>query len=79
VAEFKANPVSPHEVRDHALRVMTEQRQRFFALGQRIYEVENVGRDFARDFYANFRHKMAEWKPNAEVMGEWGRMFLLAG
>jgi glycosyltransferase involved in cell wall biosynthesis len=75
VAEFKANPVSPHEVRDHALRVMTEQRQRFFQLGQRIYEVENAGRDFARDFYANFRHKMAEWKPNGEVMAEWKGMF----
>ena len=75
VAELRAHPPNPHDVRDHALRVMTEQRQRFFALGQRIYEVENTGRDFARDFYADFRHRMADWQPNRSVMEVWRRMF----
>jgi len=78
VEELIAHPPNPHDVRDHALRVMTEQRRRFFELGQQLYEVENTGRDFARDFYASFRHKMADWQPNCRVMDEWRRIFGVA-
>jgi hypothetical protein len=75
VEELIAHPPNPHDVRDHALRVMCEQRRRFFELGQQLYEVENTGRDFARDFYAGFRQKMADWQPNRNVMDVWRRMF----
>jgi glycosyltransferase involved in cell wall biosynthesis len=75
VEELIAHPPNPHDVRDHALRVMCEQRRRFFELGQQLYEVENTGRDFARDFYACFRQKMADWQPNRNVMDVWRRMF----
>ena len=75
VEELTAHPPNPHDVRDHALRVMCEHRRRFFELGQQLYEVENTGRDFARDFYASFRHKVADWQPNAAVMEVWARSF----
>ncbi len=54
---------------------MCEHRRRFFALGQKIYKVENEGQDFARDFYATFQHKVARWRPNDEVMTWWRRQF----
>lgn len=70
VGELKISDISPQAIRDHALRIICEQRFRFFELGQRIYEVHRCGADFARDFYSTFRSKMADWLPHEELMAK---------
>jgi FkbM family methyltransferase len=68
VAELKAAATNPWDIRDHAIKIICEQRQRFFRIGQDIYGTENRGMDFARDFYGSFRHKVAEWRSHRELL-----------
>jgi len=68
VAELIELKIPPEEVREAALKRIWEHRRRFIDLGQLAYSAWNVGREFARDFYTNFTHKMGEWRAPEDVM-----------
>jgi glycosyltransferase involved in cell wall biosynthesis len=60
--------ISQSMVRCETLAKACEHRSRLFDLCQNIYTVKRVGRDFARDFYANAESKIGRWLPPADVM-----------
>lgn len=60
--------IPPDFIRAETLNRMWEHRRRLLDLGQTIYAAKNVGRDFARDFYENFRHKLGEWCSPTDIM-----------
>lgn len=68
VAELIELKIPPEEIRETTLKRMWEHRCRFIDVGQSAYSAWNVGREFARDFYTNFRHKMGLWRPDEDVM-----------
>jgi glycosyltransferase involved in cell wall biosynthesis len=60
--------ISPEFIRNETLDKMARQRQEIIAAGQAIYTAEQVGRDFARDFYRAFSNKFGTWSPVHDVM-----------
>jgi len=68
VRELISLNLSPHLIRQETLRRVVEHRRRFFDLVQSIYDREQVGRDYARDWYSGFFHKMAHWRDVSAVM-----------
>jgi hypothetical protein len=47
---------------------MARHRHQFCQLGQQIYAATGTARDFARDFYGNFKHKLGTWDDASKVM-----------
>lgn len=68
VAELIELKIPPEDIREATLKRMWEHRRRFIDVGQSAYSNWNVGREFARDFYTNFTHKMGEWRSPEDVM-----------
>lgn len=68
VAELIALKIPPAEIREATLKRMWDHRRRFIDVGQAAYSNWNVGREFARDFYTNFTHKMGDWRALEDVM-----------
>ncbi len=68
VAELASLKLSPWIVRNQTLLQIWEHRRRFFDLGQSIYCTQQIGREFARDFYAIFSNKCGGWRPPQSVM-----------
>ena len=68
VRELISLNISPNLIRNATIARMSEHRHRFTQAVQKIYTSEVSGRDFAREFYTNFRHKCGTWRPNREVM-----------
>jgi hypothetical protein len=59
--------ISPNFIRSRTLDRIAEHRQRLFQIGQAIYSAHGVGRDFARDFYLNFKSKLGNWRQLDQV------------
>lgn len=53
--------IPPELVRRHTLRRLWEHRRRLLDIGQELYDAAGAGRDFARDFYARFTHRLGQW------------------
>lgn len=70
VADLKQANLDPLAIRSRVVALIAEQRQRLFILGQSIYEAQQIPRDFSRDFYASFTHRIAKWRPMHEVAGD---------
>jgi glycosyltransferase involved in cell wall biosynthesis len=68
VNELAAMNVSPQHVRQRTLRRLWPHRRRFVARIQDVYDSEQVGRDFAREWYSRFFHKMGYWRDPRQVM-----------
>ncbi len=68
VQELAALQISPTLIRNATIARMSEHRHRFTAAVQKIHTAEGTGRDFAREFYTNFRHKCGTWRANRDVM-----------
>lgn len=68
VRELIARDLSPHWIRQQVLRKVWGHRRRFVEVVQRIYDREQVGRDFAREWYGKFFNKMGHWRDLDEVM-----------
>jgi glycosyltransferase involved in cell wall biosynthesis len=68
VRELISLNISPHLIRNATIARMSEHRHRFTQAVQKIFTSEGSGRDFAREFYTNFRHKCGTWRANREVM-----------
>jgi len=68
IQELISLKIPPQLIRNATIARMTEHRQRFTEAVQRIHTVEGTGRDFAREFYTNFRHKCGRWRAYREVL-----------
>ncbi len=68
VKELISRRIPPQEIRERTLAKMTEHRAKFCELGQEIYGAAGAGRDFARDFYAEFKPKLGKWGDASKVM-----------
>lgn len=68
VDELVALNPSPYRIRQQTIHRMWEHRQRFVELGQSIYRRENIGRDFAREFYVRFFNKFCQWRETKTLM-----------
>ena len=68
VKELIALNICPRQIRTETLSRMWEHRRRFLDLGQTIYAAADVGRDFARDFYARFSSKLGTWCMPNDIM-----------
>lgn len=58
----------PHWIRQQALARLWRHRTRFLKVGQSIFDREQVGKDFAREFYGRFYNKMGRWRDHSELM-----------
>jgi glycosyltransferase involved in cell wall biosynthesis len=68
VQELIALQISPDLIRAETLNRMWDHRRRFLDLGQSIYSAHNCSREFARDFYSNFRNKIGDWTLPRDIM-----------
>ena len=68
VQELIALDISPALIRSVTIAQMAEHRQRFTAAVQEIHTIEGSGRDFAREFYLNFRNKIGQWRAYRDVL-----------
>ena len=68
VRELISLNLSPQLIRSATIARMTEHRQRFTTAVQKIHTAEGTGRDFAREFYTNFRHKCGRWRAYRKVL-----------
>ena len=68
VQELISLQISPELIRTETLNRMWEHRRRLIDLGQSIYAANHTGREFARDFYANFRNKIGDWCLPRDIM-----------
>lgn len=68
VAELVELRPPADEIRHEALRTLREHRRRFVDVGQQILDGESSGRDFAREWYSGFFHKLECWRPAEQVI-----------
>ncbi|MCA8992184.1 MAG: glycosyltransferase [Planctomycetaceae bacterium] len=60
--------LDPRFVRNETMSRMVEHRRVFCDAVQEIYLAEEIGRDFTRDFYTNFRNKGGNWRYSKDVL-----------
>ncbi len=68
--ELAMENIPPEQIREQTLRQMTHYRRTFGELGQMIYDREQSGRDFLRDFYSTFHHKLGRWMSDKDFEQE---------
>ena len=68
VQELIALRLSPHWIREQALRRIWEHRRRFIDVVQSTYDREGAARDFASEWPKKFRHKMGRWRDLGQVV-----------
>ena len=68
VQELISLNISPTLIRNATIARMSEHRHRFTTAVQKIHTAEGTGRDFAREFYTNFRHKCGRWRAYDKVL-----------
>jgi glycosyltransferase involved in cell wall biosynthesis len=59
---------SPESIRASTLDRMSQHRLRLIELGQSIYSAQQIGRDFARDFYCRFTNKLGTWNHPDQIV-----------
>lgn len=77
VAEFVKNPPPAGMIRSRTISLMAAHRRRFGEWGQSIFDREGVHRDFLREVYHRFQHKLGNWTDSTSfqqgITGRHGR------
>ncbi len=68
VRELIALDLSPRWIRQQTLSRLWKHRRRLVDRVQDIYDREQVGRDYAREWYARFFNKLGRWREFGELM-----------